>query len=441
MEPIPTAIANITNDIKSLFNELIKLLLLYMIGNSSSVSICGKSVTTETKIMGYTFNILRDSLGWTNDSYISFTVSSRKRTRIAGINTVSGDTVIVGKKTKISFTSVSKSDKSIINIISNSSNANKDDSQLLYDVIYEQLHKIGEDIIEQTDPSLSGYESSQMSTAMLRVQLYNLENSLQRLSEVRPGIFESYIDMIRLINSVSSEHIHIIADLVKNIAIVGWDGLSPETQVFYTRYLGEEFIFEFNSNELITILIQSEHSDLVFTSSYLFPLLKLLFSIFGFSKIAPNISEEPSREEYLTNLMMQNRYDNMRGAYIRRGAYNDMPPVQQQNEYYDLPNMIDPNNPNIEPIKGYVYDFIRMFGELYPTLVGLMGGTEFFPPESIEITKNDIPPHYHQLATLPEFLWRFNDYSYCRMMEQIKQNVLARAKTMPTRYKISYVSA
>jgi len=70
-----------------------------------------------------------------------------------------------------------------------------------------------------------------------------------------------------------------------------------------------------------------------------------------------------------------------------------------------------------EPIDQCIYDFIKLFGDLYPTVIGLMGGTEEFPPESIMIECNDIPPNYDCLTSLPEYLWRFNDYSYCRYLE------------------------
>ena len=71
------------------------------------------------------------------------------------------------------------------------------------------------------------------------------------------------------------------------------------------------------------------------------------------------------------------------------------------------------------PVDQNIYEFIKLFGDLYPTLIGLMGGTEIFPPESLEITCDSIPANYDELMSLPEYLWRFNDFSYCKFLEYL----------------------
>ena len=80
-----------------------------------------------------------------------------------------------------------------------------------------------------------------------------------------------------------------------------------------------------------------------------------------------------------------------------------------------------------------VYKYIQLFGDLYPTLLGIMGGTETFPPDNLVIKCKEIPDNYDDLPTLNRFLWRFNDFSYCKYLE----NIAARQINLLTCSKIN----
>jgi len=96
---------------------------------------------------------------------------------------------------------------------------------------------------------------------------------------------------------------------------------------------------------------------------------------------------------------------------------------------------------NEKPIYKCTYEYIRLFGDLYPTIIGLMGGTEVFPPETIKISCYEIPPNYDTLSSLPELLWRFNDYSYCRYLEYNWSRQLDKALDCKISTKVRYLQS
>ncbi len=118
-----------------------------------------------------------------------------------------------------------------------------------------------------------------MSTAMLRVKLFNLEKDLADLSVQHSNIYDAYIDMLHVINSVPRNKVIWIINLVATLSFQSWNSLSESQKKCFTDALGKNFIDEFNKNELITILLQANESKLILTSMYLYPLLKMLFTV------------------------------------------------------------------------------------------------------------------------------------------------------------------
>lgn len=457
MSSIPEKMKIISKDIQYTFEELIKLLVRKTLrpalnplnANTKIVynNIRGRyergyvGSAPDDSINKYNYIMTNDSLGWCDEILVNFKVMAKFIKNNVSQRFPAGNANVLNRiksKSRVAFSdregeyqlltgnvpSFSQyknflsffASRSMQNIIANKKSTFSYASDIPYTHSFKQLENIGKDIIEQTDPEIDEDVSAKMSTSMFRAKLYNLEMNLQNLSVENPQIFDSYIEMVRLINSLPRYNSHWIIKLIASLTYQRWEDLSENQKVSYLEALGEPFIEAFNSNELITILLQANFSELILTCSYFFPLLKMLFVVFGFSKLVPNVidrSDVPVNPKHFKN---NNKY---KGAFKRRKhsiySYSDCEDPE------DVPGNLEGvySKPEQEPVDSSIYDFIKLFGELYPTIIGLMGGTEKFPPENIEVVLGDIPPGYPDLSSIPEYLWRFNDFSYCRFLEFI----------------------
>lgn len=338
-------------------------------------------------------------------------------------------------------------------IIGNKSSASVFQADVPYTQTFKIFESIGQDIIDQTDPSICPDDSALMSTSLLRAKLYTLEQNLALMSVRQPDLFTAYIELLKIINSIPRTQMDWVINLIAALTFQRWEELSCSQQRTFLDVLGDEFVNAFVSNQLIGILLQSD-SELILTSAYLYPLLKMLFAVFNYSKLTPNVIDtscERMAEE--TKAKMRKYFEKRKGAYYRRGDPREIPKGGKHVSIrlppgvnLDLSNIdsdrlsafidertgqpfeypmdldqeeIDPDctPPEPEPADVYTYEFIKLFGELYPTLIGLMGGTEEFPPDSIQIELGSVPANYDGLENLPGYLWRFNDYSYCCYVE------------------------
>jgi len=546
MSTIPETMKIIANDIQNTFEELMKLLLrktlppiLNPLGPNTSViyntylgryergfvgSVCDDSINR------YNYIMTHDSLGWTDDVMTNFKAVAKfiKNSivpRFPESNTKLHNSIKL--KSKVPFTDLKKiskgktpnlskshcaeclspqltssyvqyknflshiTTKTMSNIIANKYASFLYTSDIPYVSAFKQLESIGKDIIDQTDPSISGADSAKMSTSMLRVKLYNLEMDLADVSVKYPEIYDDFVEMIRLINSVPRKQIAWIINLIAVLSYQSWDDLSESQQQTFINIFGSDFMCAFNSNELITILLQSKASELILTCSYLYSLIKMLFITFGYSKLIPVVADNgydeyrAARKDYLRKHLEKYRgatflrgdREKERIQNLKRNLSNNLNHVlsMKDNLDQDIERMEpidslqpsrhmqtdlpvsepgcggDPSNPcgksvfdpgpsmpQPEPIDQCTYDFIKLFGDLYPTIIGLMGGTEEFPPESIPISCQTIPGTYNNLSSLPEYLWRYNDYSYCRYIEyQLSRqitNALSSKINTKTRY-------
>jgi hypothetical protein len=490
----------ISRDVQNTFEELAKLLLRKSLRpilnplNQNTKIVYNKfrgryergfiGSSCDDNINKYTYTMTHESLGWTNDILANFKIMAKFMKNNVAQRFPAGNTKThnnIKSKNQIAFSdkegkkSGSMSQyKNFLNYL-NSRNMQKIISNKLAYFIYtadipyahsfKQLESVGKDIINQTDPSISGEDSAKMSTSMLRVKLYNLEQNLANLSVDHPSIFDAFVEMIRIINSVNRIKMVWVINLIAALSYQRFDDLPESQQEMYTDALGEEFICAFNSNELIIILLQSDAAELILTSSYLYPLLKMLFIVFGYSKLVPNVTDKCSDQMCDINKdRLKKHFDKYRGASFRRGDTNNInseddisndnyseedAPTPCSKPYVKLPAdgvcanvyVEDPYKPDQEPYDLCIYEYIKLFGDLYPTIIGLVGGTENFPPESIEIGCNDIPPTYECLASIPEYLWRFNDYSYCRYLEYVNSKQMINAINSKINAKAKYLQS
>ena len=511
MATIPDTMRTIARDVQHAFEELMKLLLrktlrpaLNPLGNNTKVIYNTYKGKYERGLVGsipddninkYSYIMTHDSLGWVDDSLTNFRVLAKFIKNNVPQRFPAGHAKI--RNTILSKSNIAFSDKeakghlnsgrmplltqyknfltfltskSMQQVIANRKASFMYTSDVPYSHSFKQLEGIGKDVIDQTDPSIDGSDSAKMSTAMLRVKLYILDKDLGDLSVTHPDIFEAYVEMLRIINSIPRPKMIWVINLIASLSFQNWLELTPQQQKSYIDALGEDFICAFNSNELITILLQGKASEVILTSSYLYSLLKMLFIVFGYSKLIPIITDKGMSE---THAQYQDRLrkhlDRYRGATFRRG--DDRDPNDTTSDNYTAnpcsracdsdelcsdstrisqcldnnkpacPDFCPPESckPECEPVDPCIYDFIKLFGDLYPTLVGLMGGTEVFPPECIEVDCNSIPSNYDCLAALPEYLWRFNDFAYCRYLDYVNSKQLHNALATKVNAKAKYL--
>ncbi|AZL89303.1 hypothetical protein QKC54_gp0527 [Megavirus baoshan] len=499
MSIISDIMKSLSSDIQLTFEELIKLLLrktlkpvLNPLGTNKIVynNYKGKyerglvKSGPDDNINKYSYSMTQDSLGWNDDILANFKIIAKyaKNNNTSKSSTCYKNCLSKSKskpKSKVYFSHQESKDSGLLNrqfavnqynkvlSILNSRNMNgiignkrsnfSYTSDIPYTYSFRELESIGQDIIDQTDPSILGCDSAKMSTAMLRVRLYNLENNLSSLSIEYPNIFDSFIEMVRIINAIPKKKLPVVIKLIASLTYQKWENFSKLQQEYYIEALGENFINDLDSNELVTILVQSDSAELILTSAYLFPLIKMLFITFGYSKLTPIITDiGDSDVQRLQRQRLNKHLDKYRGAsLVRQTNYLDPRCLQEQEDILtaekgglndsesindDLPEFVT-TKPIPKPVDQCIYNFIRLFGDLYPTLVGLMGGTEKFPPETMEISCNDIPASYNGLSTVPEYLWRYNDYSYCRFLEYVCSKSVYNAINSKINEKTKYLQS
>lgn len=483
----------ISNDIQETFEELIKLVIRKSIPPGLN-KIAPKTVFNPFTGMGeqaliigcngdcvnkYTYRITNRALGWTDDIIVSFRMnvkfaktadniyptskipcnsgntncsSSEYRCNVLGSNTPLPIALTV--PSTVNPTEVFKymMDNIFSNNISRSCGKFADpnfDVDATYSDIFKILNSIGVDIINQTDISILPDESARMSTAMLRARLYNLERTLGSFSQYFPQMYENYISMITLINSLSKEKIVWFINLIGVLSYQRWEELGTVERNKFIKELGLEIIEKVDSNELITILLQSGSPELILTSSYLYPLLKMLFVVFGFNKIEPIIENINCSNIMTTDRLqaLQSYFDRNAGARLLRPQIIDDDFSSEQSTISRSPSVdsiasqssyCSTISTQYEPLDPTVYAFVKIFCTIYPTLTSFMG-CDNLPEENRKIVCSMIPRNYSSLRCILEFLWRYFDYSYCKYVNYINSRVVNNALQAKITSKVRYL--
>ncbi len=372
----------------------------------------------------YTYRMTTDALGWTDDNVTTFRITPKaapsqtvqpklQTTPIVRFPTSSMQIPLSnGPGSRMSFQRLVEciTTKSASSVISNRKGASYP-VDMTYAESFKQLNLIGQDIINQTDESISPESSARMSTAMLRARLFNLENILTFLLVTFPDIYPSYVDMVRLINSQNSTNTIAIITLIGTLAVVSWNDLSPDQQECFINRLGQNFINDFNSNELIAILLKTNVPELILTTSLLYSLLKMLYIVFGYNELIPNLLNPNNSDYAILSDNIQRYHNKNQGAFLRRPSASS--PIVQNIPRECIPRSCRiPCQPDCVPPSECTYDFIKLFCALYPEITKLMGGC-IFPEPCQNIKCGEIPPSYIGLLIIPEFLLRFTLFSHC----------------------------
>uniref|UniRef100_A0A6C0LR47 Uncharacterized protein n=1 Tax=viral metagenome TaxID=1070528 RepID=A0A6C0LR47_9ZZZZ len=430
----------IADDIQHTFEELIKLILHKTIKpfinpihpNSRIIynPITGRNergylgASADVNVNQYIYQLTNECLGWVGNYVANFKANSKyikasfpqrfpapnnrnrylTKTRVAyNINNhsiIDGVPIPVGKNEQVmssfhNFIS-SLNERNMVSIISNRRSYDTYFCDISYSDCYRELEHIGRDIIDQTDPLIPPPISARMSTAIFRVKLYDLEQNLTNLSALYPDIYNAYIELIKIINSQPRSNIKWVIELIATLTYRRWFDIPENQKITFIEILGEEFIRGINANELATILLQSGLPEILIRTCYMYSLLKMLFIVFGYNKLIPKIVTDP--------------------IIIDNGI--EIETIQE------VDNCIVECDTDCEPVNKCIYDIIKLFNDLYPTIGELMGGSDTFPPECHEIKCDEIPPNYDCLVTIPEYLWRFNDYSYCQHLDYVNSKIV-----------------
>jgi hypothetical protein len=454
MTTIVETITNISENIQESFSELIKLVLrktitpvLNPLGRNSRTLYNASTGRFERGYVGYdpsdsvnkyTYQMTTETLGWTGNDIVTFKITPKTNPYlIPGRGQTVGPRyrpptsplpLVLTRQPLEPLPSVGPSSSSnmnfsnLMNYIAGRTAASVIPNRVTglaylcsmnYTDGFEQLNSVGQDIVNQTDALIAPQDSARMSTALLRVGLFNLERILFFFMENYPDLYSSYLDMVRLLNSENNCNTPTIISLIGTLSVVNWEGVPEIQKQGYLNRLGENFITDFNSNELIAILLKSSFPELILTSSYLYSLQKMLYIVFGYNQLVPNLfsQRDPvvNPELYVPNQYIQRYNFRNLGAFITRGTL----PVEDQPA---IPPRNTPYEPDCLPPPETAYDFIKVFCELYPIIVETMGGCNF-PTPCQNLFCEDIPNNYFDIDTIPDFLLRFTEHSYCVYLE------------------------
>jgi hypothetical protein len=478
MSTICDSIQQISDDIQSTFEHLIKLVIrktlrptLNPLSNNEKTiynpftghyerAFIGNS--PDDSVTKYNYHLTQQCLGWVGDyittfkltaKYMKNTFPKRKPAATNRYSKLTNVAVAYNNRT-LAIDDANPTNlfraaienvigKNMLGIIANRRGEFAYTSDVSYTDCWKQLNSIGNDIINQTDASIPPHISARMSTAMLRVHLYALEQHLALLAAAHPSIFESYQEMVELINSHHQSKVTRIINLIGVLSYREWESLSQREQDRFIIDLGTDFIDRFNSNELITVLLQCKSPQLILTSSYLYSLLKMLFVVFGFNSLEPiqadpgNLSTNNFRTSHL-----QNHYDRFSGARLLRNPDDtdtDMNSDDGSSVCTDTESVCSSRTDNCEPPDQCIVDYIKMFCRIYPTITGIMGGCDCFPDECKQLDCNNIPNNYHGLDTINDFLWRYQDFAYCRYLDVVNSKIVTNALQAKIDDKVRYL--
>lgn len=401
MATITDILEKLSADNKSILFEIMRLTIEKIIpssGKSLNVNKCSSIRTnTSTKcsldlyLDNYRYTYPNATIGWIEDNINRFKIApftyQNPRTDAYNINTIDSSNLCATTSTKNTFMILSFNDSSptinypnlqgtiqpnrinkcqkkanVVNLLQQKQIQTEYESNLPYVDSFKQLKKIGVQLLNELT-------QKNANTTKLRRNLLMFDNDLLNFKTKYPDLYNDYIDLIVLINSINGNSINLLINLISTLTYQNYNDLSQNQKNLYETVFGTTFINNFNRNNLINLILDTQLSELIVSSAYIYSTLKALFCLFGYSEIIP-------------------RFD---------------PLV-------------------CKPINKCVYEKINKFNEIYPNITEIMGGTSDIPNECVLVDCNKIPNNYNGLDTIPGYLWRWNDYSYCKYLEYTAKN-------------------
>lgn len=293
-------LVDISQDLQHLFNCIVKHLIYKYINQHSKNH---KPILSNT----YVYSIIRDSIGWNSDIVSSFKILSNSISKHKiKIPFICDNSKLISNKQFCN---------SVVDAIKRNLFINGYVSDITFTESYKILENIGLNILDLIYFKKNNVKNRFVT--MLHNRIAVLDRKLFDLNSQMPDFYKSYLNMVVTINKINSQKSNILIQLIALLSVQSWAEISDNERQYYVDKLGVDFIDNLLSNNLFNDLLKSDHFDLIIKASYLYPVFKLLFSIFGF-----------------TNIFL---FDNIS------------------------------------------YDNIKIFGTMYPNIISLMGGTEIFP--------------------------------------------------------------
>ena len=187
--------------------------------------------------------------------------------------------------------------------------------------------------------------------------------SLSELEKLFAELFtydsSNFLEMVKLVNSIQKKDIDVLIRFISSLSENGeWDSIDEKE--LYQNIFGVKFLNMFFTNPLIMKLIELKMEQLILTSSYVFTLLKVLFIVFGFSKMTPTVAVE--------NMSL-----------------------------------------NLPEVNKIIVVSVKLYGEMFPHLVSIIGGTDGY---FSYVPNMQIKESFDGLTTISEFIWHFYYFSY-----------------------------
>jgi hypothetical protein len=471
MSTIPGTVDKISTDIQNVFEQMMKLILrktlrptLNPLKPNDKIIYNPYTKKYERQFVGaspdehitnYNYQMTSDCLGWSGDYITSFKLTGKfiknsfptrhpgninKNAKLTNVLLAYNSRALADSKAdpinSFRTTMETLMGRTMLNTVSNNRGEFVYNTDVSYTDCWKQLNSIGQDIINQTDASIPANDSAKMSTSFLRIKLFTLDQDLFNFSLTNKPIYESYVNMVSTINYLPRELIPWIINLIATLTYQSWDELTPTQQSKYISELGEEFINRFNSNQLITILLQSNRPELILTSSYLYSLLKMLFVTFGYNDLENPPTTYNSEFTTLVRSSVVQSHQNKIKPNV-----NMIPP-----NFGILKNF--PNEPCITtnclqgsapPFNECTLQFIKTFCELYPSITQFMGGCQCLPEHYTQLNCASIPPNYNDLVCIDDYLWRYLDYSYCAYTDIVSSKIVTNSLNTKIDDKVRYL--
>lgn len=432
MTTLTDKIFNIADAVQNTFEELIKLVLSKDLlptiknakkGNQKTVynSVTKKYqreyniVDPDKNIDKYYYRLTNKSLGWMGESFAFFEATPKMIKNRGLPKRFPSVNVRNLNMAPVAFSSTSNKLSGLLNnsyqnlsqvihannmlrSVTNLDGSAVYQSYVAFSDIWKLLVFVGEDIVDQTSPTVSNYLTARLSTSALRIKLYELEKSLCSFPS---AALPDFISMIQLVNQLLPTEINTFIILLGTITYTPWANLSDAEKNAFIAKLGENFINSIVNNNTVIYLLSVESPELIIESSYLFPLMKMLFMVFGFDNISSSVATRNGET------VMVNNYYQKNGETCSFNASH--------------------------------VEYLRIFCDLYPTLTSIMGGCSCAPCSTT--TCSSIPTNFNDLTTIPTMLWRFYNYSYCLLLSNAAALQSSNTVAQKTSNKIKYLSS
>ena len=312
-----------------------------------------------SKITSYDYKLISTSIGWNDEVISTYRINNRK----SGIeieNSGNNNCECCKYSQVLEFNS---ENKNLVNYILSGKHIKNNICNLKYQHVARQLQNIGLNILEYllADPEINIIDKTILDVKRLMMLLNELNGLLTAIYQNNQDRFYDYINMVEIVNHIDSSDIYSLIDLISELSTTNWENFTERKKKFYVEKFGIEYINVFLNNNLINYLLSTENYIYIIGTSYLYPVMKMLFVVFGYDQ-------------------------------IRRNFINDNKFINDTFFDYEV---------NVR---------LNIFNNMYPILTGIMGGVEI---DNTPIDCKYVKKNYNGIYTIQDYLWHYDEYCKC----------------------------